>query len=86
MNIKMVINSQLLTIESKKQTKQTNRTETESQIWRSFGGLSIGSGKGEIGEKGTGIDKYKFGGTEQTGMLRTVQEMEQQKNINGPWA
>ena len=30
MNIKMAIHSQLLTIESKKQTKQTNRTETES--------------------------------------------------------
>ena len=81
MNIKMVINSQLLTIESKKQTKQTNRTETESQIWRSFGGLSIGSGKGEIEEKGTGIDKYKFVGTEQTGMLRTVWVMEQLKNL-----
>ena len=30
MNIKMAINSQLLTIESKKQIKQTSRTETES--------------------------------------------------------
>ena len=30
MNIKMAINSQLSTTESKKQTKQTNRTETES--------------------------------------------------------
>ena len=38
MNIKMAINSQLSTIESKKQTKQTSRTGTESQIleiiWR----------------------------------------------------
>ena len=30
MNIKMAINSQLSTIESKKQTKQISRTETES--------------------------------------------------------
>ena len=30
MNIKMAIASQLSTIESKKQTKQTTRTETES--------------------------------------------------------
>ena len=32
MNIKMAINSQLSTIESKKQTKQTSRTETESDM------------------------------------------------------
>ena len=31
MNIKMAIDSQLSTIESKKQTKQTSRTDTESQ-------------------------------------------------------
>ena len=30
MNIKMATSSQLSTIESKKQTKQTSRTETES--------------------------------------------------------
>ena len=43
----MAINSQLLTIESKKQTKQTNRTGTEAQTWRSFGGLSVGKRNGE---------------------------------------
>ena len=37
----MAINSQLSTVESKKQTKQTSRTETESQIWRLFGGLPV---------------------------------------------
>ena len=47
MNIKMVINSQLSTIESKKQTKQTSGTETESEMWRSFAGLSVGRRKGE---------------------------------------
>ena len=30
MNIKMAVSSQLSTIESKKQTKQTSRTEAES--------------------------------------------------------
>ena len=36
MNNKMAKNSNLLTIDSKKQTKQTRRTETESWIWRAF--------------------------------------------------
>ena len=58
MNIKMTTNSQLLTTESKtqkqKQTKQTTRTGTESQKWRSHGGLSAGEREGqERGEKGT---------------------------------
>ena len=36
-----------------KQTKQTTRMETESQKWRSHGGLSIGDWEGERGGKGT---------------------------------
>ena len=67
MNIKMAINSQLSTIESKKQTKQISRTGIESQIWRSFGGLLAGRGKRVNWEKGAGIKKYKLLGTEQTG-------------------
>ena len=51
----MVINSQLSTNESKKQTKQTSKTETESQIRRSFGGLSLGRGKGRIEQKVQGL-------------------------------
>ena len=39
MNTKMATNSQLSTTESEKQTKQTSRRETESQIWRSFENL-----------------------------------------------
>ena len=35
-NNKMAINTYLSTTESKKQTKQTRRTETESWIWRAF--------------------------------------------------
>ena len=54
MNIKMAINSKLSTNESKKQTKQTSRTKTESQIWRLFRGLSVGKEKGENWRKGAG--------------------------------
>ena len=36
MNNKMAMNTYLSTIESKKQTKQTRRTEIESWIWRAF--------------------------------------------------
>ena len=59
MNSKMTTNSQLLTTEPKKnkqkqeQTKQTTRTGTESQKWRSHGGLSAGEWEVERGEKGT---------------------------------
>ena len=46
MSIKMAINSQLPTIESKKQTKQTSRTEPESQYGDHLKGYHLG-GKGE---------------------------------------
>ena len=50
MNGKMTTNSQLSTTEPKKtqkqkQTKQTTRTGTESQKWRSHGALSMGKGR-----------------------------------------
>ena len=56
----MTTKSQLSTTESKiekekKQTNQTTRTETESQIWRSFGGLSAGRGKEDNRGKGAGL-------------------------------
>ena len=51
----MTTNSQLSTTEPKqkqKQTKQTTRTGTESQKWRSHGGLSVGRGqRGEWGKR-----------------------------------
>ena len=46
----MTANSQLLTTTSKpktKKTRQTTRTGTEPQRWRSHGGLSIGEWEGE---------------------------------------
>ena len=62
---KMTKNSQLSTTEPKtktetKQTKQTTRTGTVSQKWRSHGGLSVGSGRRENGGKGTGNKKHKW--------------------------
>ena len=62
MNSKMTTNSQLSTTEPKKKneknTKQTTRTRTESQKWRSHGGLS--PGRGENKGKGTGNKKHKW--------------------------
>ena len=54
----MTINSQLSIIESLKKTKKTTRTGIESQVWRSFGRLSTGRGKGKNEGKGTGIKKH----------------------------
>ena len=55
MNSKMMTNNyQQLTLKKTK-TKQTTRTGTESQKWRSHGGLSMGRGREENGEKVQGI-------------------------------
>ena len=63
----MTINSQLSTTEPKtrtktktKQAKQTSRTRTDSQKWRSHGGLSVGKWKGERGGKITGNKKHMW--------------------------
>ena len=48
MNSKMTTNSQLLTADPKKkqkQTKQITGRRTESQKWRSHGGLLVGVGE-----------------------------------------
>ena len=56
MNSKMTTNSQLSTTKPKKQkqTKQTTWTRTESQKWRSHGGLSAGMRRRENRGKGIG--------------------------------
>ena len=59
MNSEMTTNSQLSTTKPKqkpKETKQTTRTGTDSQKWRSHGGLSAGRGENEA--KGTGNKKH----------------------------
>ena len=47
MNNKMAINTYLATTESKKQTKQKRRTETEQWMWRDFDGCQM---EGDVGE------------------------------------
>ena len=69
----MTVNSQLLTTTSKtKHTKQTTRTGTEPQKWRSHGGLSAGQDREENGGEVQGIssinDRYKI----DSGRLRIV--------------
>ena len=62
----MTTKSQLSTPKPKKQkkkqkwTKQTTRTGTDSQKWRSHGGLSTGRERGENGGEGTGNKKHKW--------------------------
>ena len=51
----MAINTYLSTIESKKQTKQTRRTETESWIQIVFSWLPDGRRCGGIGEEVRGL-------------------------------
>ena len=65
MNSKMTTNSQLLTTEPKKtneqqRTKPTTITGTESQKWRSHGGLSVGEWEGERKGKGTENKQHKW--------------------------
>ena len=53
MNSKMTTNSQLSTTtykQKQKQTKQTTKTGTEPQKWRSHTGLSTGEWEGKRGE------------------------------------
>ena len=61
----MTTNSQLPTTEPKnknknKLTKQTTTTGTESQKWRSHGGLSARKVREESREKETGKKKHKL--------------------------
>ena len=59
----MTTNSQLSTTKpknTKTKTKQTTTTGTESQKWRSFGGLSAGRGEGENGGKATRNKKHHW--------------------------
>ena len=63
-------NNQQLNI--KKQTKQTTRTGTESQKWRSHGGLSAGKGRRRMGEKVQGIRNINGRYKKDRGRLRIV--------------
>ena len=78
MNTKMSTNSQLSKTETKKQAKQTTRTGTESQIWRSFRELSAGRRSGENGRKDTGIKKHNWQVQNRDGDVK----MEKSKNLH----
>ena len=65
---------------------QTIKTGTESQKWRSHGGLSLGRGRERMGEKVQGIRsiicRYKI----DRGRLRIVLEIESQRTyMYDPW-
>ena len=62
MNSKMTTNSQVSTTECKKQkqTKQTTRTGTEAQKWRSHGGLSVGRMEEKVQGIRSIIGRYKI--------------------------
>ena len=72
MNSKMTTNSQLSTTEPKTETKQTTRTGTESQKWRSHGGLSAGRRMGEMRGKVQGISSINGRYKTDRGRLRIV--------------
>ena len=77
MNSIMTTNSQLSVNECKKnpknqKTKQTTRTGTESQKWRSHRRLSAGRGMGENEEKVQGIRSIIGRHKIDTGRLRIV--------------
>ena len=68
--------------QKQKQTKQTTRTGTESEKWRSHGGLSVGSGRWIMGEKVQGMrsinGRYKI----DRERLKIVWKMEKPKNLH----
>ena len=53
-------NYQQLKQKTKTKIKQTTRRGTESQKWKSHGGLSVGKRRKENGGKGTGNNKQKW--------------------------
>ena len=60
----------------KTKTKQTTRTGTESQKWRSYGGLSVGRVKGENGRKGIGNKKHNWQAKVKNGIAhREIKEL-----------
>ena len=70
----MTTNSQLLITEpkTKTKTKQTTRTGTEPQKWKSHGGLSVGGGGRRLREQVQGIRnincRYEIDGEVKNGM------------------
>ena len=70
-----------MNLKKQKQTKQTTRTGTEPEKWRSHGGLSVGRGRGENEEKIQGIRSINGTYKIDRGRLRIVWEMQKPKNL-----
>ena len=75
----MKTNSQLSTTEPKKQkqAKQTSKTGTESQKWRSHGGIPVGRMWGKVQGIRSMNGRYKI----DSRRIRIVWEMEKPKNL-----
>ena len=75
----MTTNSQLSTTKPKKknqkQTKQTTRTGTDSQKWRSHGGLLVGGRGRRMGGKVQRISSINDGWKIDRGRVRIAWEM-----------
>ena len=56
-------------------------TGTESQKWRSHGGLSVGRKSGEDRGKGTGNKKHNWQVQNRQGEVKNSKEMEKPKNL-----
>ena len=84
----MTANSMLLTTKPKKkqkQSKQTTRTGTESQKWRSPGRLSVG--KWERGGKGTENKQHKWWVEDRQGEVKnSIGNVEVKEHIYDPWS
>ena len=87
----MTRNSQLSTTEpiktkpkpKPKQTKQTTRTGTESQKWRSHGGLSARSGEEwQNGGKGAGNKKHNWQAQNRQGEVKNTIGNGEAKNLH----
>ena len=59
----------------------TTRTGTESQKWRSHGGLSVESQRGRMGKEVQGIRSINGRYEIDRGILRIAQEMEKPKTL-----
>ena len=70
----------------KTKTKQTTRTGTESQKWRSHGGLSAGRQRRKKGRKGTGNKKHNWQVENRQGEVKnSIGNGETKELMYDPW-
>ena len=81
MNIKMAIKSQLSTIESKKQNKQTKEQKQNHRYGDNLDGYHLGEGRARMRKQMQRLRSTNWQIQDRQGMLRTVWEMEQPNNL-----